>query len=88
MKDYELGWADRTIRTQEFGWNSDGTPNFPRYVVFPYPMLLGNHFDDVLGQGMDPIRFQAGSDDPELVSILGHRLTYTGKNIPMMQVVR
>ena len=51
-------------------------------------MLLGNHLDDVLGQGMDLIRFQAGSYDPELLSILDHRLTYIEKKIPMMQVVR
>ena len=30
MRDFEIGWADRTIRTQEFGCKSDGTPDFPR----------------------------------------------------------
>lgn len=33
MEDPFAGWNARTIRTQQFTWNSDGTPNFPRVSV-------------------------------------------------------
>ncbi|KAK5037780.1 hypothetical protein LTS07_001247 [Exophiala sideris] len=35
------GWAARTIRTQQFTWNSDGTPNFPRPGIGPYNVPSG-----------------------------------------------
>lgn len=41
MVNYLDGWSARTIRTQQFTWNSDGTPNFPRPGVGPYPVPSG-----------------------------------------------
>jgi len=41
MRDYENGWSAHTIRTQEFGWNEDGSPNFPRPCVGPFPVPSG-----------------------------------------------
>lgn len=41
MRDYENGWSARTIRTQKFGWNKDGSPNFPRPGVGPFPIPSG-----------------------------------------------
>lgn len=35
------GWYARTIRTQPFTWNADGTPKFPRPGYGPYPVPLG-----------------------------------------------
>ncbi|KAF2720116.1 glycoside hydrolase family 43 protein [Polychaeton citri CBS 116435] len=36
MLDPTNGWSARTIRTQKFTWNDDGTPNFPRPGYGPY----------------------------------------------------
>lgn len=47
MKDYENGWADRTIRTQVFSWNEDGTPMFPRPGYGPYEVPSGQQQQDV-----------------------------------------
>jgi len=41
MKDPTNGWSARTIRTQKFGWNSDGTPAFPRPGYGPYQIPSG-----------------------------------------------
>lgn len=41
MLDPTNGWSARTIRTQKFTWNSDGTPNFPRPGYGPYPVPSG-----------------------------------------------
>ncbi|KAI1621947.1 glycosyl hydrolase [Exophiala viscosa] len=41
MHDYLTGWSARTIRTQQFTWNSDGTPNFPRPGIGPYAVPSG-----------------------------------------------
>jgi GH43 family beta-xylosidase len=30
------GWAARSIRMQQFGWNDDGSPAFPRPGYGPY----------------------------------------------------
>jgi GH43 family beta-xylosidase len=30
MRDPVIGWAARSIRTQQFGWSDDGSPTFPR----------------------------------------------------------
>lgn len=39
MENPITGWAARSIRTQKFGWNEDGSPNFPRpgYGLFEVP---------------------------------------------------
>jgi GH43 family beta-xylosidase len=41
MVNYEDGWSARTIRTQKFTWNDDGTPKFPRPGVGPYLVPAG-----------------------------------------------
>ncbi|KAG9199400.1 hypothetical protein G6514_008559 [Epicoccum nigrum] len=41
MRDPTNGWGARTIRTQKFSWNDDGTPNFPRPGYGPYPVPSG-----------------------------------------------
>ena len=41
MLDPANGWAARTIRTQSFGWNADGTPKFPRPGYGPYAVPSG-----------------------------------------------
>lgn len=37
MRDPKNGWDARTIRAQQFDWNPDGTPKFPRPGYGPYP---------------------------------------------------
>jgi GH43 family beta-xylosidase len=41
MKNYLEGWSARTIRAQKFTWNEDGTPNFPKPGLGPYPVPSG-----------------------------------------------
>jgi len=41
MLDPTNGWSARTIRTQKFTWNQDGTPNFPRPGYGPYAVPSG-----------------------------------------------
>lgn len=41
MRDPSNGWAARTIRTQKFTWNEDGTPKFPRPGYGPYQVPSG-----------------------------------------------
>ncbi|KAF2687750.1 glycoside hydrolase family 43 protein [Lentithecium fluviatile CBS 122367] len=41
MRDPTNGWSARTIRTQRFTWNEDGTPNFPKPGYGPYPIPSG-----------------------------------------------
>jgi len=41
MRDPSNGWAARTIRTQKFGWNQDGSPKFPRPGYGPYEVPSG-----------------------------------------------
>ncbi|KAH7115151.1 alpha-N-arab-like proteininofuranosidase [Dendryphion nanum] len=41
MRDPSNGWGARTIRTQEFTWNDDGTPKFPRPGYGPYVVPSG-----------------------------------------------
>ncbi|KAJ4341152.1 hypothetical protein N0V87_001890 [Didymella glomerata] len=41
MRDPTNGWGARTIRTQKFTWNDDGSPNFPRPGYGPYPVPSG-----------------------------------------------
>lgn len=41
MIDPSNGWGARTIRTQRFTWNPDGTPNFPRPGYGPYRVPSG-----------------------------------------------
>ena len=41
MRDPSNGWAARTIRTQEFTWNADGSPKFPRPGYGPYAIPSG-----------------------------------------------
>jgi len=41
MRDPTNGWGARTIRAQKFGWNADGTPNFPRPGYGPYQVPSG-----------------------------------------------
>lgn len=41
MRDPANGWAARTIRTQPFTWNEDGTPNFPKPGYGPYKVPSG-----------------------------------------------
>ncbi|KIX09779.1 uncharacterized protein Z518_00860 [Rhinocladiella mackenziei CBS 650.93] len=41
MRDYENGWSARTIRTQRFDWNEDGSPRFPRPGIGPYAVPSG-----------------------------------------------
>jgi GH43 family beta-xylosidase len=36
MRDPTNGWSARTIRTQKFTWNGDGTPAFPKPGYGPY----------------------------------------------------
>lgn len=42
MVDPTTGWAARTIRTQEFTWNADGSPKFPRPGYGPYTVPSGH----------------------------------------------
>ncbi|KAK4981823.1 hypothetical protein LTR66_009683 [Elasticomyces elasticus] len=41
MLDPTDGWAARTIRTQKFAWNADGSPKFPRPGYGPYEVPSG-----------------------------------------------
>ncbi|KAF1848369.1 glycoside hydrolase family 43 protein [Cucurbitaria berberidis CBS 394.84] len=41
MRDPTNGWGARTIRAQKFGWNEDGTPNFPKPGYGPYEVPSG-----------------------------------------------
>ncbi|KAF1356457.1 glycosyl hydrolase [Delphinella strobiligena] len=41
MRDPTDGWSARTIRTQRFGWNEDGSPKFPRPGYGPYDVPSG-----------------------------------------------
>jgi GH43 family beta-xylosidase len=41
MRDPTNGWSARTIRTQKYAWNSDGTPLFPRPGYGPFPVPSG-----------------------------------------------
>ncbi|MCJ1308218.1 hypothetical protein MMC25_001871 [Agyrium rufum] len=41
MLDPTNGWPARSIRTQQFTWNEDGTPNFPRPGYGPYEVPSG-----------------------------------------------
>jgi GH43 family beta-xylosidase len=41
MLDPSNGWGARTIRTQKFTWNEDGTPKFPRPGYGPYQVPSG-----------------------------------------------
>ncbi|KAG9657846.1 Arabinanase/levansucrase/invertase, partial [Aureobasidium melanogenum] len=41
MRDPTNGWSARTIRTQQFTWNADGSPKFPRPGYGPYPVPSG-----------------------------------------------
>jgi GH43 family beta-xylosidase len=43
MLDPANGWGARTIRTQKFEWNSDGTPKFPKPGYGPYPVPSGQN---------------------------------------------
>lgn len=36
MRDPTNGWSARTIRTQKFTWNRDGTPSFPKPGYGPF----------------------------------------------------
>lgn len=41
MRDPSNGWSARTIRTQRFTWNEDGSPKFPRPGYGPYEVPSG-----------------------------------------------
>jgi GH43 family beta-xylosidase len=41
MRDPTNGWSARTIRTQKFTWNEDGSPKFPRPGYGPYEVPSG-----------------------------------------------
>lgn len=41
MRDPYDGWSARTIRTQQFTWNADGSPKFPRPGYGPYEVPSG-----------------------------------------------
>ncbi|MCJ1326520.1 hypothetical protein MMC10_003184 [Thelotrema lepadinum] len=41
MEDPTNGWSARSIRTQRFGWNEDGSPRFPRPGYGPYTVPGG-----------------------------------------------
>jgi GH43 family beta-xylosidase len=41
MLDPTNGWGARTIRTQQFTWNDDGSPNFPKPGYGPYEVPSG-----------------------------------------------
>lgn len=41
MRDPTNGWSARTIRTQKFGWNGDGSPKFPQPGYGPYTTPSG-----------------------------------------------
>lgn len=41
MLDPATGWSARTIRTQKYTWNADGTPKFPRPGYGPYSVPSG-----------------------------------------------
>ena len=41
MQNPFTGWSARTIRAQQFTWNEDGSPNFPRPGYGPYQIPSG-----------------------------------------------
>ncbi|KAK7622194.1 alpha-N-arab-like proteininofuranosidase [Phyllosticta citricarpa] len=41
MRNPTNGWTARSIRTQQFGWNDDGSPSFPRPGYGPYNVPSG-----------------------------------------------
>ncbi|KAF2198380.1 putative xylan 1,4-beta-Xylosidase [Delitschia confertaspora ATCC 74209] len=41
MRNPTNGWSARTIRTQKFGWNKEGSPKFPRPGYGPYDVPAG-----------------------------------------------
>jgi GH43 family beta-xylosidase len=43
MRNYMSGWGQRTVRTQKFTWNEDGSPNFPRPGYGPYEVPSGQN---------------------------------------------
>jgi len=43
MEDPYTGWSARSIRTQKFTWNADGTPAFPRPGYGPYAVPSGQN---------------------------------------------
>ena len=43
MRDPTNGWSARTIRTQKFTWNADGSPKFPRPGYGPYQVPSGQN---------------------------------------------
>ncbi|KAF2213647.1 glycoside hydrolase family 43 protein [Cercospora zeae-maydis SCOH1-5] len=43
MENPFSGWSARTIRTQKFGWNDDGSPKFPRPGYGPYEAPSGQN---------------------------------------------
>ncbi|KIV93041.1 hypothetical protein PV10_04286 [Exophiala mesophila] len=49
MHDFEKGWDARSIRTQHFTWNKDGSPRFPKPAVGPFAFPSGQ--DGTSGDG-------------------------------------
>ena len=49
MHDFEQGWDARSIRTQHFTWNKDGSPRFPKPAVGPFAFPSGQ--DGASGDG-------------------------------------
>lgn len=47
MENPFAGWNARTIRTQQFTWNSDGSPNFPRPGYGPFAIPAGQSWYQV-----------------------------------------
>jgi GH43 family beta-xylosidase len=43
MENPISGWAARTVRAQQFSWNADGTPKFPRPGYGPYDVPSGQN---------------------------------------------
>jgi GH43 family beta-xylosidase len=43
MRNYMSGWGQRTVRTQKFTWNEDGSPNFPKPGYGPYEVPSGQN---------------------------------------------
>jgi GH43 family beta-xylosidase len=43
MRNYMSGWGQRTVRTQKFTWNEDGSPKFPRPGYGPYEVPSGQN---------------------------------------------
>lgn len=41
MRDPTNGWSARTIPTQKFDWNEDGTPNFPLWTLSSFQWTAG-----------------------------------------------